>query len=192
MAVPSRVVKVAGLPALSTGPSVCNRAVAMSESTTRAVMPTITSTIALTRATATILKWVVRSAPMSEWVILVPPRVSIVGRDHAGKGSKVLWSDTFLGPVGSEGRRSQNRVPDSGGTERASRLVAGGCLCRLVRLHRLVSAECLALFLRGNIGPAAKRPAICARSSGFSAGSGGVEALCRRFRGTLSLVRRRG
>src|SRR5215475_3470316 len=69
MVVPSRVVKVAGLPAFRTGPSACSRADAVSLSATRAVMPTITSTMALTKATATILTWVVRSAPIREWVI---------------------------------------------------------------------------------------------------------------------------
>src|SRR6266571_1129734 len=67
MVEPSVLVKVAGFPAFITGPSVEIRAVWESMSETRAAMPTATTAMAATRATATILRWVARSAVTSEW-----------------------------------------------------------------------------------------------------------------------------
>src|SRR5215471_9627430 len=137
MAELSRVVKVAGLPALSTGPSTWMRAVVVSESATRAVMPTITRTMALTRATATILKWVVRSAPMSEWVISVLPGSR---RLVATTREKVQRLSGYLRIRGHEVQMAaghkivcRTRGGPKGATIRARRRSAP-----VVRLHRLV------------------------------------------------------
>src|SRR3954466_15424112 len=74
MAEPSRDVTVAGLPALSTGPWASSLAAAVPVSLMRAVMPTRITAIAATSDTATIFRWVVRSAVTSEWFMGSLPR----------------------------------------------------------------------------------------------------------------------
>src|SRR3954470_22689815 len=66
-------VTAAGLPALSTGPCAWRLAEAPL-SVTRAVTPTRITAIAATSDTATILRWVVRSAVTSEWFMGFSPR----------------------------------------------------------------------------------------------------------------------
>src|SRR6185295_13708950 len=73
MAVASRDVTVAGLPALSTGPLASIFAEAP-VSLMRAVTPTRITAIAATSDTATIFRWVVRSAVTSEWFMGSLPR----------------------------------------------------------------------------------------------------------------------
>src|SRR3954464_12101501 len=84
MAEPSRDVTVAGLPALSTGPWASSLADAVPVSLMRAVMPTRITAIAATSDTATIFRWVVRSAVTSEWFMGSLPRfcsfVVVTGR----------------------------------------------------------------------------------------------------------------
>src|SRR5436189_2517441 len=64
----------AGLPALSTGPWAWRFAEAPVVSVTRAVMPTTITAIAATSDTATIFRWVVRSAVIIEWFMGSLPR----------------------------------------------------------------------------------------------------------------------
>src|SRR5215211_1128495 len=63
-----RVVTVVGLPIFKTGTSTTT-AVSVVVSWCRAIRPTTTSMMALISATLAILKWVRRSAPISEWVM---------------------------------------------------------------------------------------------------------------------------
>src|SRR5882724_5869553 len=84
---PSRAVMVAGLPALSTGPCASSLAEAPPVSAMRAVTPTRITAIAATSDTATIFKWVVRSAVTSEWFIGISPPVLIFGRGDRAAGS---------------------------------------------------------------------------------------------------------
>src|SRR3954454_8829152 len=120
MAEPSRDVTVAGLPALSTGPWASSLADAVPVSLMRAVMPTRITAIAATSDTATIFRWVVRSAVTSEWFMGSLPRfcsfVVVTGRlvqpsnaDSCGKfhfpvaGGAAAREDlahkTFLPPI---------------------------------------------------------------------------------------------
>src|ERR1700730_16416870 len=74
--VTSRAAEVAGFPALRTVPEACARPAAASLSATPALIPTNATAIAPAIATATILKWVARSALSKEWVISVSPCAS--------------------------------------------------------------------------------------------------------------------
>src|ERR1044071_6956733 len=80
---PSRTVTVAGLPALSTGPLASMLAVAP-VSEMRAVTPTRITAIAATSDTATIFRWVVRSAVTSEWFMGPSPRSEYWSRRPGG------------------------------------------------------------------------------------------------------------
>src|ERR1051325_11096008 len=86
MVVPSRAGMAAGLPALSTGPWAWRLADAP-VSVTRAVMPTRITAIAATSDTATIFRWVVRSAVTSEWFMGSLPGPQGVGRANGAIGS---------------------------------------------------------------------------------------------------------
>src|ERR1044072_7983345 len=83
---PSRTVTVAGLPALSTGPLASSLADAPL-SAMRAETPTRITALAATSDTATIFRWVVRSAVTSEWFIGISPPVLIIGRGNRAAGS---------------------------------------------------------------------------------------------------------
>src|SRR5215217_1728994 len=88
-------VTAAGLPALSTGPCAWRLAEAPL-SVTRAVTPTRITAIAATSDTATIFRWVVRSAVTSEWFMgslprscaLVVPTGRLVQSRNADSGLK--------------------------------------------------------------------------------------------------------
>src|SRR5688500_13217595 len=73
MVFPSRAGTAAGLPAFTTGPWAWRLAEAP-VSVTRAVIPTRITAIAATSDTATIFRWVVRSAVTSEWFMGSLPR----------------------------------------------------------------------------------------------------------------------
>ena len=77
-----------GLPALSTGPWAWRLAEAP-VSVTRAVTPTKITAIAATSETATIFRWVVRSAVTSEWFMGVSSPVLSFGRGDRAVGSKL-------------------------------------------------------------------------------------------------------
>src|SRR3954463_9110952 len=87
MLLPSRAVTTEFLPALSTGPCASNLAVAVPVSATRAVMPTRITAIAATSDTATIFRWVVRSAVTSEWFMGFFPPVLTSSRCDRAPGS---------------------------------------------------------------------------------------------------------